>query len=190
MTTTREPVESSAPRRAFGERLIGAARLDAEVYEEVEADASATPQAALVVCLAAVSLAIGQANAGMSGVASSILRELVGWLLWSGITYVIGDKLLRGNATWGELLRTIGFAQAPGLLSALMFFTAIGPPVRYGVAAWKLFAVVVATRQALDFDEGEWGTAKALLTAGLGFAAYVGLALLQAALLGVPLTLE
>jgi len=184
-TPSRQPTH-----RSFGERLIGAARLDVSIYEEVEADRSATPQAALVVCLAAVSLAIGQANAGVEGVVSSIIRELVGWILWSGITFIIGDKILRGNATWGQLLRTIGFAQGPGLLAALSFFPAIDPPVRYGVAAWKLFAVIVATRQALDFDEGDWGTAKAVLTAGLGFVAYVGLALLQAYLLGTPLRLQ
>jgi hypothetical protein len=190
--SAQEP--SAAPRpnptRSFGERLIGAARLDPMVYEDVEADVSATRQAVLVVCLSGVSLAIGRANAGIEGVASSMLREMVGWLLISAIVYVIGDKILRGSATWGELLRTIGFAQAPGLLAALSWYPPINAPVRYGIATWKLFAVVVAIRQALDFDERDWGTARALLTAGLGFVVYVGLAVLQAWLLGMPIIPE
>jgi hypothetical protein len=177
-------------RRSFGERLIGAARLDASVYEEVEADVSATRQAVLVVCLSGMSLAIGRANAGIEGIASSMLREMIGWLLISAIVFVIGQSLLRGKATWGELLRTIGFAQAPGLLAALSWFPAINAPVLYGIATWKLFAVVVAIRQALDFDEGEWGTARAALTAALGFVVYVGLAALQAWILGTPIMPE
>lgn len=184
------PPARHVPRHSFGERLIGAARLDAMVYEDVEADVSATSQALLVVCLSGVSLAIGRANAGLEGVASSMLREMIGWLLISAIVYIIGDKILRGSATWSELLRTIGFAQAPGLLAALSWYAPINAPVRYGIATWKLFAVVVAIRQALDFDEGDWGTARALLTAGLGFIVYVGLAALQAWLLGMPIIPE
>lgn len=194
-TRTDPPEPESRPARpvtkhSFGERLLGAARLDAMVYEDVEADVSATRQATLVVCLSGVSLAIGRANAGIEGVASSMLREMVGWLLISGIVYIIGDKILRGSATWGELLRTIGFAQAPGLLAALSWYPPINAPVRYGIATWKLFAVVVAIRQALDFDERDWGTARALLTAALGFVVYVGLAALQAWLLGMPFVPE
>jgi hypothetical protein len=168
----------------FGDRLIGAARLRPDVYEDVEADTSATPQAAIVVCLSAVSLAIGESRAGLTLVAYSIFRELVAWPLWSGITYIIGAKLLRGKATWGELLRTVGFAQAPGLLYALRAITILDSPVKYSVATWKLLAVIVAIRQALDFDETRWSNSKAVLTAGLGFVAYVSFALLEALLFG------
>jgi hypothetical protein len=167
------------PARLFGDRLMGAARLRVDVYEEVEADTGATPHAALVVCLSAVAVAIGESRAGLALVAYGVFRELLGWLLWSGITYIIGAKLLRGKATWGELLRTIGFAQGPGLLSALRIVPMLDVPVKYSVATWKLLAVIVAIRQALDFDEQRWGTGKAMLTAGLGFVAYVSLALLE-----------
>jgi len=173
-----------ATRRPFGDRLIGAARLRADVYEEVEADTSATPQAALVVCLSAAAFAIGESRAGITLVAWAVFRELVGWLLWSGITYLIGARLLRGVATWGELLRTVGFAQGPGVLSALRVVAVLDAPVKYSVATWKLLAVIVAIRQACDFDEGRWGTGKAMLTAGLGFIAYVSLAFLETMLLG------
>jgi hypothetical protein len=177
-------------RRAFGTRVVGAARLVSAVYEEVEADRSATPQAALVVCLAAASVAIGHSNAGLAAVSYAILRLLIGWLFWSGITYVIGWLLLRGKATLGELLRTIGFAHGPLMLSGIAIYAPIASPVRYLVGTWMVAAVIVAIRQALDFDEGRWGTAKAMVTAGLGFIAYVGLALLGAALLGIPVSLQ
>jgi hypothetical protein len=183
-TPVQQRAAAPVTRRPFGDRLIGAARLRPDVYEEVEADTSATPQAALVVCLSAVAFAIGESSAGIALVAWAVFRELVGWLLWSGITYLIGDKLLRGVATWGELLRTIGFAQGPGVLSVLRVVPGLNAPVRYSVDAWKLLAVIVAIRQACDFDERRWGTAMALLTAGLGFVAYVSLAILETMLVG------
>ena len=179
MTEPRNPVPT---RRSFTARLIGAARLDIDVYEEVEADTSATSQAALVVCLSAVSLAIGQSTAGFVPITASILREMIGWVLWSGITYLIGDKLLKGTATWGELQRTIGFAMGPGFLYALAAIPHLTNPVMYLVGTWKLIAVIVAIRQALDF-----GTDRALLTAVLGFIAYVSLAFLEAYALGLPM---
>lgn len=177
-----EPAKPEPTRRSFTARLVGAARLDVDVYEEVEADASATGQAALIVCLSAVSLAIGQSAAGFVPVTAAILREMIGWLVWSGITYLIGDKLLKGTATWGQLMRTIGFAMAPGFLYALAAVPYMAEPTRYVVGIWKLVAVIVAIRQGLDF-----GTDRALLTAVLGFIAYVSLAYLEAILLNLPL---
>ena len=172
----------STPARSFGERLIGAAALDSSVYEEVEADTSATWQAALVVVLAASAAAIGASQAGPAQVLTRVSTQLIGWLLWSGITFLIGGRLLGGTATWGELQRTIGFAQGPGLLSALRAIPGLAAPVDGMVAVWKLAAAIVAIRQALDF-----GTGKAVLTAILGFIAYVGLAIGLTLLLGGPL---
>jgi hypothetical protein len=168
---------SAVLKRRFGERLIGAARLNVDVYEEVEADTTATGQAALVVCLVAVAAAIGSANAGVIVVTSRVLAALLGWLIWSGVTYLIGDKILRGTATWGELLRTVGFALAPGILYMLAIVPTIGPAVLIVVNVWILIAAVIAIRQALDF-----GTGKAILTALLGFLTWVALAYALASL--------
>jgi hypothetical protein len=92
----------------------------------------------------------------------------VGWLLWSAITWLIGDKLLGGTATWGELLRTIGFAQAPGVLLIVAFIPVLGWLVAAVVGIWMLITGVVAIRQALDFSTG-----RALGTAFLGWLALV-----------------
>lgn len=175
-------VKGSGEARSFGERLLGAAALDSSVYDEVETDATATPQAALVVVIAAAAAAIGASQAGPAQVLTRVSTQLIGWLLWSGITFLIGGRLLGGTATWGELQRTIGFAQAPGLLSALRAVPGLATPVDGMVAVWKLAAAIVAIREALDF-----GTAKAVLTALLGFIAYVGLAIGLTVLLGDPL---
>ncbi len=155
-------------RRPLSDRMIGAALLRIDVYEEVEADPDATKQAALVVGLVALAAAAGGIRAGAGAAIVGILSAYVGWLLWSAITYLIGDKLFGGTATWGELLRTIGFAQSPGILYVLGVIPLLGWFVSSIVMLWILVAVLIAIRQALDF-----GTGRALLTALLGFIPYV-----------------
>ena len=93
-------------------------------------------------------------------VASALVASLIGWVLWAGVTYLIGAKILGGTATWGELLRTLGFAQAPGVLLALGMVPGVGWIVEVVVAIWTLITGIVAIRQALDFSTG-----KAILTA-------------------------
>jgi hypothetical protein len=147
-------------------RMIGAATLDIQTYEEVEADSTATPQAAAVVAMVAVASGIGVAGDGLWAALMAPVAALVGWLIWAGVTYLIGDKILGGTATWGELLRTLGFAQSPGVLYLLAILPLVGGLVRLILPFWMLAAGIVAIRQALDF-----GTGKAVLTAILGWLA-------------------
>jgi hypothetical protein len=156
-----------AARRPFTDRFIGAARLEIDVYEEVEHDADATLQAGGVVAMVAAASAIGGLPQGAQGVIAAVVVSIVGWLLWAGVTYLIGDKLLGGTATWGELLRTLGFAQAPGILLMLTAVPGLGLLVLPFVGIWMLFTGVVAIRQALDF-----GTGRAIATALLGLIPY------------------
>jgi len=99
------------------------------------------------------------------------VAALVGWLVWAGITYLVGAKLFGGTATWGELLRTIGFAQAPGVLLVLAFFPLLGWLLRIVVGIWMLVAGFIAIRQALDF-----GNQKTLGTVLIGWVCYMVLA--------------
>jgi hypothetical protein len=162
--------------RSFKDRMIGAARVDAAVYEEVEHDPTATGQAAGVVVIVAICSAIGGVGGGLVGMLGGVVSAVLGWLLWSGITYLIGDKLLGGTATWGELLRALGFAQAPGVFYLLAAVPLLGWIVRPVVGIWILVCGIVAIREALDFSTG-----KAILTAVLGWFAFM---LLSVALLG------
>lgn len=159
--------------RSMTERMIGAAKLEVPVYEEVEADVAATGQAAGVVALAAIASAIGNLGLGGRSMIGALVVSIVGWLIWAGITYLIGEKLFGGTATWGELLRTIGFAQAPGVLLVLGIIPVIGWLVRFLVGIWVLIAGIIAIRQALDF-----GTGKAVATAFLGWIVMVILSVL------------
>ena len=160
-------------RRSIVDRMRGAALLDVATYEEVEHDNEATGQAAVVVVIVAVCSAIGAVWRGGPSIIMAPVTAILGWLLWSAITYVIGDRLLGGTATWGELLRTIGFAQSAGVLMIFGIVPLLGGLVRIIVGLWLLAAGIVAIRQALDFSTG-----KAIITAFLGWLAMVMLAFL------------
>ena len=152
--------------RSIGDRMMRAAKLDVPLYEEVEADETATGQAALVVAIVAIASAIGNAGGGIGAILGGLIAAFLGWLIWAGITYLVGDKLLGGTATWGELLRTLGFAQSPGVLYVLGIIPVLGGMIRLVVMVWILIAGIIAIRQALDF-----GTGKAIATAVLGWLA-------------------
>ena len=181
-----EESTGGTPLRSRGivDRMKGAAFLDVNTYEEVEADTTATGQAAGVVVMVAVAQAIGSAEAGVMAALIGGVAALVGWLIWAGLTYLIGAKLFDGTATWGELLRTLGFAQAPGLLYVLGLIPALGMLISLAVGIWILVAGVIAVRQALDFSTG-----KAIATVLIGWVvmmvaiAFVGMMGLGAALL-------
>ena len=151
-------------RRNWATRIVGAATLDTSVYNEVEHDASATGQAAGVIVIVAAASVIGGTGSAESGVAAGIVGALAGWLIWAAVTYVVGDKILGGTATWGELLRTLGFAQSPGILYVAAALPFGGWMIEGLVGIWILVAVIVAIREALDVSTG-----KAVLTALLGW---------------------
>ena len=137
----------------FVERMIGAAKLDPRVYEEVEADRSATPQALGVVVLASVAGGIG-VGAGLRGLVVGTLGGLVGWAVWAWLIYFIGTRWLPEpdtRADFGELLRTLGFATAPGILRVVGPVPVLGPIVFIVTLVWMLVAVIIAVRQALDY---------------------------------------
>lgn len=179
MDARQELADRMNPNRTIVDRMIGAARLDIPTYEEVEHDESLTAQAALVVVLAAVARAIGGLDGGSTHVLSGLMTAVSMWLVWAGITYLIGDKMLGGTATWGELLRTLGFAQAPGLLAVLGVFGPLSGVTEIVVSIWLLVTGIVAIRQALDF-----GTGKAILTAVLGWLSAIAVAILIALAIG------
>lgn len=148
------------------DRMIGAAMLDVATYEEVEHDQTATGQAAGVVALAAVARAVGALGDGAGVMIFGLVGAFVGWLIWSGVTYVIGDALFDAEATWGEVLRAVGFAQAPALLAVVGFIPLLGGLVELAVAIWVLVAGFIGLRQALDIDN-----VKTLVTVVLGWIA-------------------
>ena len=157
---------------SFVDRVVGAARLDAKVYEEIEADPSAMGQAMAVVAAAALAAGVGSIGGGATGAVAAVVGGIVGWFLWAVVTWLIGTRLLPEpgtSADLGQMLRTIGFSAAPGLLNVLGIIPFLGVLVSFVAAVWQLVAMVVAVRQALDYTS----TGRAVLVCFIGWAFYM-----------------
>jgi len=159
---------ATTARSPFLRRLVGAATFSVPIYEEVEHDDKATLQAAGVVGLVALAAALGGIEGGAGGLLAGVFGAYLGWALWSGTCYLVGVQLFEGTADWGELLRTIGFAQAPGILLVLGILPRVGVLLHIAILLWMVGTVLTAIRQALDFN-----TLKATFTALAGFVPYM-----------------
>lgn len=139
-------------------RMLGAALLRSDAYEDVEADRSATLQAFLIVILVAVAAGVGVALSGdgdlVKGIISGIIRGVVSWAVWALGTMLVGTTILKTQETeadWGQLARTTGFAQTPGLLNVLIFIPVLGAILGILLIFWQIATMIIAVRQSLDY---------------------------------------
>jgi len=144
-------------------------KLDVNTYEEIEADESATGQAAMVVAIVAIVgglLAGVAAPLGGGSFIGAFLRQLIitfgAWIIWTYVTYYVGTGIFGGKATTGQMLRVLGFAQAPLILGVIPL---IGAFIGF---IWTLACAFIAIRQGLDLDN-----TKAILTAFVAFVVVV-----------------
>jgi hypothetical protein len=171
---------------SFMARMVGAARLEPAMYEEVEADRTATGQALGVVALSSLASGIGGIAGGEQGFIGGLIVGLVGWVVWAFLTWIIGTKLLPEPTTqsdMGELLRTLGFASAPGFLRVFGWIPLVGGFVTLVALVWMLVATVVAVRQALDYTS----TGRAILVCVIGWFVNLIVTVWAAAVLGIAL---
>ena len=142
--------------QTYLDRIVRAAKLDVNLYEEVEADKGALSQAMGVVVLSSVAAGIGSIGSiGTEGIIIGAITALIAWYVWAYITYFIGVKILpepQTEADHGELLRTIGFSSSPGLVRILAIIPGIGGIIFMIASVWMLVAMVIAVRQALDYQ--------------------------------------
>jgi hypothetical protein len=162
----------------FKNRIIRAARLDATLYEEVEADMAAMGQAVGVVVLSSIAAGIGSiGRIGIVGVFTFMVVSLIGWFIWAGLTYVIGTKFLpepETKSNVGELLRTIGFSSSPGLIRILGIIPGLATIIYWGSEIWMFLAMVVAVRAALDYKS----TPRAVVVCLIGWIIQMAIVLL------------
>ncbi len=169
---------------SFHERVLGAALLRADTYEEVEADRTATFPAMVVVVLSALGAGIGSVeNSGAAGIGWSTLAGVLGWYVWAYVTYFIGTRFLSTRETvadHGELLRTLGFSSAPGILRVFGAVLPFAGILFLVCGVWMLFSMVVAVRQALDYTS----TGRAVAVCAIGFPVYAATLIVTLLLLG------
>jgi len=163
------------------DRVVGALRLDVATYEEVEHDQQATGQAALIVLIAGVSA--GLATGTATGIVGLLVAGFVGWGLSSWILLMVGTKLLPGRNTeadLGQLLRATGFAQSPRLFAIIGIVPLLGWLVSLAILVWTLVAMVIAIRQALDYDD----TLRAVIVGGIAWVIHVVIYMILAVFVG------
>ena len=92
--------------------------LDVDFFREAASDSSLNRQAAVVVVVASGMAGVGSAIAENVPVVASIpvgiIAVGIGWLVWSGVSFVIGTRVFGGDSDFPEMLRVIGFAFAYG----------------------------------------------------------------------------
>lgn len=165
-------------------RLVGAMLLDGSVYEDVEADRRSALQATAVVLLASLAPVVGVS--GTVGFQGDVLVRVVSlsiatWLAWAMLMFQIGGRLFpepQTRVTLGELLRTTGFAAAPGLLQVCAVLPGMMIPVFVGTWIWMIAAMVVGVKHALDYRSTLRAMLVCLSAAGLAGAMAVILGLL------------
>ena len=161
----------------FLHRLTGVALLNPQAYEDIEADGSATIQAMSVVILSSIAAGIGtlnQSNGRLSAFVTISGLALAVWATWAFLTLQIGTRILptaQTQADYGQLLRTIGFATAPGILRVVGVIPGTTTAVFTVTTVWMLMAMIVAVRQALEFTS----TARAFAVCALGWILTMGL---------------
>ena len=173
---------NAAKSQSLFNKMLRAAQLDIDFYEEVEADKGANLQAFTVVVLVSLASGLGTAIGGILarkddpiwflwGLLIGIGVSILGWLLWALVTYVIGVTIFKGpetEADYGQLLRTIGFSTTPGAFRFFSFIPFIGGVIVFVASVWALIAGVIAVRQALDFS-----TWRAIGTCIIGWLLYM-----------------
>ncbi|MFO7661859.1 MAG: Yip1 family protein [Chloroflexota bacterium] len=180
------------------ERIVGVFKLNRATFKEIEADETATTQAAIIVAivglLAGFGAAIGAviANRAMGNILPQLedslgslaidiptlspigafLNGLIGaflaWILWSALTYFIGTRLFKGDSSFNEMLRLLGFAQAPRLLAVFGFIPCLGGILGLVGWIWSLVASYIAVKEGLDLDDG-----KTILTVVISFVVVI-----------------
>lgn len=149
--------EPPAEPRSFGDRLIGAIKIDASIFEEVEHDLDAVGQAAGVVALAGVAQGLGAIHvSGIGAVFAGLFASFSAWIVATAIVWALGVKIFEHSSDFAELLRTLGFAWAPQILLVVGIIP-LGPLAGLlwlAVLFLVLAAFVIAARQALDVTTG------------------------------------
>jgi len=138
--------------RSILDRAQRVSMLELPVYRAIERDPGATREAAIVVAVVAVASAIGSAGDEGGRILVSLVGAFLGWLVLSGTTYFFGTAIFgtpTTQVTMESLLRTLGYAQAPGVLAIFGIIPLFGWMLVLVGGLWSVATAVVAIRETL-----------------------------------------
>lgn len=178
-----------ASSSSFADRVLGALKLDPATYEDVEHDESATGQAvAVVAAVTALSAIAGYSN-GTNGVIGNVILALLGWVVFSFVAYFVGTTILKSpqtSATFGQVLRALGFAYAPSLLYILAVIPVVGFIIALVVLFWSFAASIIALRQSLEVSTGRAVAIAVVSAIAIGIVLGILVAALGLVIPGMP----
>nr|MBC7245236.1 YIP1 family protein [Chloroflexota bacterium] len=165
------------------ERIIRIIRLDFPVFKEIESDPNATTEAAIVVAVSSVLSAIGSAVGSHRPVLvffSGVIGGILGWIVWSCVSHFIGQAMFKSKGTVENMLRVIGYANAPRLLGIFGFIPCLRALASLIGAILALIAGIMAIREGLDLELGQ-----AIIVAVVGWVALFIISIIIGAIFGV-----
>ena len=147
-------IREAGDSRSLVDRMIGVTTLKHPYYRDIEADRDATGQALAVVALAAVAAGIGAIGSDQAGIVWKVIMAVVGWVVFSVVAFFVGSLLTnpRHPVSLGQVMRLVGFAQAPKLIGALAFIPLFGWIFGLAAAVWFLVVAIHALQEAFDVD--------------------------------------
>jgi hypothetical protein len=169
------------------DRILRIIKLDFSVFRDIESDPAATVQAAIVVVLASGLSAAGTALSSDTSQAvavaflGSFISGVVGWLVWSAVTHFVGKALYQSGGTLEQMVRVVGYANAPRFLGVLSFIPCLGPLAGLAGLVLSLIATIMAISEGLDVSTGQ-----AIIVAVVGFAAAFLVMVIVGLVLGLP----
>ena len=173
---------------SFQQRIAGVLQLQPATFEEIEHDASAIQQAAIVVGAAALAKGLGLfPYLGLFAVRYfiyTLVFTFIGWVVGSAVLWAVGTKAMPGKNTEADILqmmRVTGFSQAPAILSIFWIIPFLGWLISLVGSIWSLVCIVVAVRQALEYDD----TVKAIIVVVVAWVAMVAVMMLAGLVAGV-----
>jgi hypothetical protein len=163
------PYRSSS---SYGDRIVGVLRLDPRAFRDVEQDTNANGQAAMTVIIAALAAGIGAILSRdlIQNLIGTAISSILQWVVFSFVAYWVGASLFstgQTSVTPGQVLRTIGFAQAPKFFLILGIIPILGWIVGLVAFIWFLAAAVIALKESFEFDTGR--------AIGTGLVALIGI---------------
>jgi hypothetical protein len=170
-------------------RVIRAAMLDAEFYKEAESDTSLNQEALIVVAIVSAAGAVGGFIGGLIGgsfgsavlaLIVALVMGIVNYYIWAYVTYFVGTKLFNADVDAGEMLRVLGYASGPRVLSIVSFIPCVGWLISLVGSIWALVAGFIGSREALDLD-----TTKTIITVVVGWVIVTVIGFLVLGVLGV-----
>jgi cobalamin synthase len=165
----------------FFRRFIGVLALDASMFEEIEADSRASLHAVAAVIAAAGGGRIAAIELGLTKSDSFIVVMMIALgavLVWITAVAAIGIYALaqpQTHSNMRELLRTVGFAAAPGVFLAFAAIQPVAPVVVGIVLMWTIATTVMAVRQSLDYRDTWRAVAVCVLAAALSIGSIAAL---------------